>query len=264
MGVEADKQLKPVRLRLGITDGTNTELLAGEVQQGTEVVTGVVLPASARPAAAAAAIRSSRAAARAGRVRRRRGGDEDDERATRHLGQEPRQDLRGRRGRGAGASRRQSRCRARRVPGRHRHVRIGQVDVHAHRRVSRPADVGPVLSRRRRRLAHVEGPAGGRAQQEDRLRVPGLQPAVADLGARQRRAAAAVRRRRAENRGPPQARDGHADGGRPRQSRRPPPESAVGRAAAARRDRAGARRTTRRFCSPTSRRATSTRKPASR
>jgi len=52
--VSEQKQLKQVRLRLGITDGTNTELLAGEVEQGTQVVTGIVLPASARPAAAAA------------------------------------------------------------------------------------------------------------------------------------------------------------------------------------------------------------------
>ena len=36
-----DKQLKPVNLRLGITDGTNTELLSGELQQNMEVVTGV-------------------------------------------------------------------------------------------------------------------------------------------------------------------------------------------------------------------------------
>src|SRR4051812_6263633 len=49
--LDVEKQLKPVRVRLGITDGTNTELLNGEVQEGTEVVTGVVLPASARPAA---------------------------------------------------------------------------------------------------------------------------------------------------------------------------------------------------------------------
>jgi HlyD family secretion protein len=52
--VSEQKQLMPVRLRLGITDGTNTELLSGEVQQGMEVVTGIVLPASSRPAAAAA------------------------------------------------------------------------------------------------------------------------------------------------------------------------------------------------------------------
>ncbi len=34
-----DKQLKPVNLRLGITDGTNTELLSGELQPNVEVVT---------------------------------------------------------------------------------------------------------------------------------------------------------------------------------------------------------------------------------
>jgi HlyD family secretion protein len=50
--LDVDKQLKPVRVRLGITDGTNTELLNGELQEGSEVVTGVVLPTSARPAAA--------------------------------------------------------------------------------------------------------------------------------------------------------------------------------------------------------------------
>jgi hypothetical protein len=36
-----DHQLKPVNVRLGVTDGTNTELLSGELQQGMEVVTGV-------------------------------------------------------------------------------------------------------------------------------------------------------------------------------------------------------------------------------
>jgi HlyD family secretion protein len=36
-----DHQLKPVALRLGISDGTNTELLSTELQQGMEVVTGV-------------------------------------------------------------------------------------------------------------------------------------------------------------------------------------------------------------------------------
>jgi len=50
-----DKQLKPVRLRLGITDGTNTELLGGELQPGTEVVTGVIMSGGTRPAAAAGA-----------------------------------------------------------------------------------------------------------------------------------------------------------------------------------------------------------------
>jgi HlyD family secretion protein len=35
-------ELKPVNLRLGITDGTNTEILSGELQPGIEVVTGVL------------------------------------------------------------------------------------------------------------------------------------------------------------------------------------------------------------------------------
>jgi HlyD family secretion protein len=39
--VYVDKQLKPLNLRLGITDGTNTELLSGDVQQGAEVVTTI-------------------------------------------------------------------------------------------------------------------------------------------------------------------------------------------------------------------------------
>jgi hypothetical protein len=34
-------EMKPVNLRLGISDGTNTELLSTELQQGMEVVTGV-------------------------------------------------------------------------------------------------------------------------------------------------------------------------------------------------------------------------------
>jgi hypothetical protein len=42
------KQLKPVRLRLGITDGTYTELLSGELQPGMEVVTGIVMTGTPR------------------------------------------------------------------------------------------------------------------------------------------------------------------------------------------------------------------------
>jgi len=36
-----NQQLKPVNLRLGISDGTNTEILSGELQPNMEVVTGV-------------------------------------------------------------------------------------------------------------------------------------------------------------------------------------------------------------------------------
>ena len=39
--VFTDGQLKIVNLRLGISDGTNTELLSDELQENAEVVTGV-------------------------------------------------------------------------------------------------------------------------------------------------------------------------------------------------------------------------------
>jgi HlyD family secretion protein len=43
-----DHQLKPVNVRLGVTDGTNTELLSGELQQNQEAVTGVTGVGSTR------------------------------------------------------------------------------------------------------------------------------------------------------------------------------------------------------------------------
>jgi hypothetical protein len=48
-----DKQLKSVNMRTGITDGTNTEIVSSELQPGTEMVTGVVLPSAQRAAAGA-------------------------------------------------------------------------------------------------------------------------------------------------------------------------------------------------------------------
>ena len=50
-----DKQLKSVNMRTGITDGTNTEVVSGELQPSMEVVTGIVLPNANRNAAAGAA-----------------------------------------------------------------------------------------------------------------------------------------------------------------------------------------------------------------
>ena len=52
--VYVDKQLKPVTLRLGISDGTYTELLSGELQDNMELATGVTglqTPHGRRPAA---------------------------------------------------------------------------------------------------------------------------------------------------------------------------------------------------------------------
>ena len=48
-----EKQLKAVSIRTGITDGTNTEVVSGDLQPGAEVVTGVVLPTAQRAAAGA-------------------------------------------------------------------------------------------------------------------------------------------------------------------------------------------------------------------
>ena len=48
-----DHQLKPVSLRLGITDGTYTELVSGELQETMEVVTGVTGLGPTRTTAAA-------------------------------------------------------------------------------------------------------------------------------------------------------------------------------------------------------------------
>ncbi len=54
--VYMDKQLKAVRLRLGITDGTNTELLSGELQPNQELVTSVITSGTtSRPAPSGAA-----------------------------------------------------------------------------------------------------------------------------------------------------------------------------------------------------------------
>lgn len=50
----ADQQLKPVNVRLGITDGTNTELIGDDIAAGTEVVTTVSGVGATRPAAGAA------------------------------------------------------------------------------------------------------------------------------------------------------------------------------------------------------------------
>ena len=46
-----DKQLKPLRVRIGVSDGQNSELLDGDLHEGTEVVTNVIIPSQARPAA---------------------------------------------------------------------------------------------------------------------------------------------------------------------------------------------------------------------
>jgi hypothetical protein len=50
--IYAGGQLKSVQLRLGVSDGTWTELLSGELKEGQELVTNIVTPAMAAAAAA--------------------------------------------------------------------------------------------------------------------------------------------------------------------------------------------------------------------
>ena len=52
--ISVDNQLRPVRLRLGISDGQNTEIIEGDVKEGADVVTNVVIAGqSTRPATTA-------------------------------------------------------------------------------------------------------------------------------------------------------------------------------------------------------------------
>jgi hypothetical protein len=44
-----DKQLRPLRVRLGISDGQATELIEGDLQPGMEVVTNVTTGNETRP-----------------------------------------------------------------------------------------------------------------------------------------------------------------------------------------------------------------------
>jgi hypothetical protein len=45
-----DAQLTPVRVRVGVSDGQNSELIDGELEEGTEVVTNVITGGATRPA----------------------------------------------------------------------------------------------------------------------------------------------------------------------------------------------------------------------
>ena len=192
-----NKQLKPVQLRLGISDGTNTEVLSGEgLDVGTEVVTSIMLP-DAQPTTPGAAQREQPAdgpAARPRRARRRRwrwrrwrgartaATDVKSHIPTDacHFVSRPRQDLSRRRGHGAGAARREPRRRGRGVRGGHGPVGLRQVHADAHPRVPRSSDERHLRPRRQGRLAHVEGRARDHPEPEDRVRVPGVQPPVAD------------------------------------------------------------------------------------
>ena len=50
----ADNRLAPVRVRVGVSDGQNSELLEGDLQEGTDLVTNVITGTETRPAAGGA------------------------------------------------------------------------------------------------------------------------------------------------------------------------------------------------------------------
>ena len=138
--------------------------------------------------------------------------------------------------------------------------RLGQVDAHEHPRLPRPADERRVPARRARgrRSCDARELADVRNRRA-RLRVPELQPPAAhDARSRTWSCRSSTRASPSTERHARARRRARAR--RPRRAHRPPPESALGRPAAARRDRARARRAARRSSSPTSRRATSTRR----
>jgi ATPase subunit of ABC transporter with duplicated ATPase domains len=240
-----DHQLKPVNLRLGITDGTNTELL-----------------------------RRRAAAEHGGRDQRHRPQHDADAADCRH-----RQSVdagRARTGRRFRWTWRRPRPLSRTSMSTVITVRnltktyiVGEVQVKALRGINLDVQPGEFLAvsgtsgSGKSTFMHIVGcldkPTSGQylLDGEDVSRMskdalaavrnkkigfvlPGFQPAVADLGARQRRIAAALREGRAEDRRPPQARRGDARSGRPGEPHRSSSEPAVGRAAATGRDRARA------------------------
>ena len=143
-------------------------------------------------------------------------------------------------------------------------LRQRQVDVHEHPRPPRPADLGPLLARRRGRLGLRPRPPRDPAQPHDRLRLPELQPAAPHLRPRERGAAAALQRQAPADRGAPPTGPGapRARSGSAAASTTPRP--ALGRPAAARGHRARARQRARAGPRRRAHRATWTAAPASR
>ena len=57
---EAAKELKMLQVVLGVSDGTFSELISGDLKVGDQIVTGVILPLSQQKTMSPAPTRSSR------------------------------------------------------------------------------------------------------------------------------------------------------------------------------------------------------------
>ena len=207
-----------------------TAIESRDLKEGDEIIVGL---ATARAGAAAPAEPAGRAAA-GGRSERAGGRG-----AARHRDREPHARLQDGRDRGARARRRDAPGAARRVPRRHGPVGLGEVHVHEHRRLPRPADRGAVRPRGRGRLVARARRARRDPQRQDRVRLPELQPPLAHVGARERRAPAPLLEEvEAHGRGGARPRDALPRARGPQGPLGPHVRAALGRAAAARRDRA--------------------------
>ncbi len=189
---------KLVRVPVSITlvSGTQAAVApAGDatLAAGDQVVTG---DGAAAPARAQRAPSRSQPAHRRRRRRRRRCGGSTNGQRRRRPRPAPRLPARRRAGDRAGRGR--SHDRSRGVRRRDGAVGFGQVDLHAHRRIPRPADRGLLRLQRARRHRTVGRRARRHPQPRDGLRLPSLQLAAAHERGRKRRAADALRRRRRE------------------------------------------------------------------
>ena len=127
--------------------------------------------------------------------------------------------------------------RVRRVRRRDGSLGLGQVHLHEPPRLPRHAERRALRPRRGQCLEPGDGRPRPDPKREDRIRLPDVQPAPADVGPREHRAAAALQRGPGQGAGA--AIPGQARRGGPGRPGRPSPGAALGRPATARGHRAG-------------------------
>ncbi len=180
-------KIAPVDLKLGATNGRETQVLSGGLAAGDEVATDIVKPGG-------------------------EGQQPRHEPAGPHRSQRGDQGLRAWRSLRGGARRHRCADRQRRIRRRHGPFGLGQIHLHEHIGLSRYAHLGTLFLSRRRCRQPDPGPARAAQTLLHRLRVPGLQSAQAHDGDGESRTAADLSRR-AQGRTPrPRARGVEAGG----------------------------------------------------